>query len=109
MRPKGKHSSRITLPFGPNHKDFKAAYDLARDFGTKWEEEKPVAKQVTPYTVSWLTYKYLYHFEEQCKTGAKSLQTLKKRKQQYDRLRDAYGKKELAMPRKAVVALRDNI
>lgn len=107
VRPKGDKQKRVTLPFGPGHKDFKAAYDLARSSGMKWESEKPAAIQVTPYTVSWLTYKYLHHFEEQCKTGAKSLQTLKKRRQQYARLRDAYGKKELAMPRKAVIALRD--
>ncbi|MEM1362231.1 MAG: tyrosine-type recombinase/integrase [Pseudomonadota bacterium] len=119
VRVKGNPKIRITLPFGPEHEDFKAAYNRARR-GETLEEPQLRSETVVKQTVAWLSYRYEEFLASEVKTGHKSEATLKQRTRYLERLRNrkaafdlAEGQEfaglDMAIPRKELIAFRDDL
>lgn len=79
VRVKGQRSKRITLPFGPDHKQFHEAYAAAR-LGRQTAPTKTPLQAAQGGTVAWLAHSYMEHLDRLVEAGEASPLTAKQRK-----------------------------
>lgn len=109
VRKEGNKNIRITLPAGPEHPRFTEYYAAARS-GIVLKSEVSPADQATPYSVSWLIYKYLEHFEKEVEAGQLSAKTLKKRRNIFNKIQaSGWREKSLDIPTLKIIEYRDTM
>lgn len=108
VRVEGNPNKKITLKAGPEHKEFSELYLAARK-GIQLSPTTPAEERAIRGSLAWLTHLYQEQLEKEVEAGLKSKYTLAQQKSFLIRLRTAYPDKVLAMPKKAVVEIRDNM
>lgn len=108
VRVAGDKTRRIALHIGPDHADFLQHYRAARN-GVEFPRGAAPADTVPPQSVSWLSLAFEAHMQARVSAGLMHPGTAHQRAAFYARLRGEYGAKHMAMPRSAVVKLRDKM
>lgn len=110
VRVEGQPGSKITIPVGPDHKDFQNHYQAARA-GDTWKS--PIANAPVE-SLDWLAGKYLTFLEKMVDASQMSPATLKQRRSVLTRLCDfqdseggRYGDFHIDAPTAAFVEIRD--
>lgn len=108
VRVAGNKLRRIALHVTPDHPDFLHHYRAARS-GVEIPRGAATVDAVTPQSVAWLSLAFEEAMQARVRAGLLHPGTLHQRAAFYTRLRDEYGAKHMAMPRSAVVKLRDKL
>lgn len=108
VRVEGRKWQRIALSVGPDHPLFMEHYRAARA-GVKLEPAASPADAAIPMSVAWLTHSFEEAMQARVKAGLLHPGTLHQRAAFYARLRAEYGAKHAAMPRSAVIKMRDKM
>lgn len=108
VRVAGDKTRRIALHIAPDHPDFLQHYRAARN-GVEFPKGAAPIETVAPQSVAWLSMAFEDHLQARAKAGLLHPGTVAKRAAFYARLRAEYGEKHMAMPRSAVVRLRDKL
>lgn len=108
VRVEGKKFLRIPLSIGPEDPRFLSHYNAARA-GVRLGPQSTAADAAPPSTLEWLTHSFELAMRARVKAGLMHPGTLKQRAAFYARLRADYGNKDMAMPRSAVIRIRDGM
>jgi len=101
-RPKGDKTRKITLPCGPDHPDFPAHYQAARDGKTP---EPPPTPAVEAGSIAWLVGRYI----DAMPGLGLDPKTIKQRTYFLLSLKAEKGDHDLNMPQSALIKFRDGM
>jgi integrase len=107
VRPAGNKTRRIKLTVPPDHPDFSAQYNDARN-GQEPRQAK-IATAAIPRSLAWLMDEYENAMAAKVRAGLMDAGTAKQRTAFYARLRPKYGDKHMEMPRAKVIEIRDSM
>lgn len=110
VRVEGDTNKRISIPVGPDHRDFYEHYYAARE-GREWA---PAGAQLVERSLDWLVERYLDWLAKMVESGQRSELTLSQRGNLLKRMcdhqtpsGDRYGSFDMDAPQSAFVELRD--
>lgn len=110
VRVEGQPGRKITIPVGPEHRDFQNYYQAAR-IGETWT---PPKEQAPEQSLDWLKDRYMDFLKRMVQAGQMSPATLKQRRSVLTRLCDfpdgdggRYGDFHVDAPQAAFVEIRD--